>query len=336
MSKLQEAKQAAAEKLLSLNRPGNVVGVGIGKKSVKGQPTSIDCLRIYVVSKLDRGHVRPAELVPQDFLGIPTDVIQIGPLGRMGRTPKPRGDDIPVHSGQGHFQPPRPGSPIRADTVAPNVNSGARGTLGMVVADGNQRHILSCNHILAVNGRVLEDRKANVVSAEFVNKEEPIAKPGVFVPLSRDGDNFVDCALAQIKEVDNVDAAFPSRVGKLNTPDPIPPECDMEVQKLGAATGATEGTIVDISADLYVNYDFGTFRFANQVVIDGGRDDEEFATEGDSGSVVWDQKAKQAVAMVFAASGRYAVACPLPKVLDLLKARIPKGANRYATLKLVI
>ena len=84
-----------------------------------------------------------------------------------------------------------------------------------------------------------------------------------------------------------------------------------------------KGVVVDIDADFYIDYGFGTFLFTNQVVIDGkggGNFKDIFATDGDSGSIVVDEK-NRAVAMLFAEAGRFAVACKFSEVLkqiDLL------------------
>jgi hypothetical protein len=320
---LQQAKKAALKALLPQDRPGNVVGIGIGKKSVNGQPTPTDCLRIYVVSKLVPNHLSPAELVPLDFEGVPTDVVEIGRLGRNGRT------------STANTQPnstPTPGSSIRVDTKAPNVNSGATGTLGMVVSYANERYILGCNHVLAVNGRVLEDPDAKIVSAVFAGDEPPIANVDPhYVPI-RSGDNIVDCALAHVNERNQVSAAFPAAFGDLK-PRPKDPQPRMRVKKLGAATLTTYGTIAESSIDLDVNFDFGTYRFVNQIVVEG--DLEEFATAGDSGSIIVDEESQQPVGMVFAASGKHAIACPLSAVLESLQELLPKGKDGKVPLSLV-
>lgn len=298
--RLEAAKAEAVRALLNPERPGDphcpgdVVGVGIGK----------DRLRIYVVAKRVPNKLTPEVLVPRSFLGIPTDVVEIGRLGRKGR----RTDHPVSHTPQNY--------PIRVTTDAPNVNSGAVGTLGIVVAVAEKpTYILGCNHILAVNGRVPSD--AEIVSAEFVGSQQVIGGPSpYYVELMRNGDNPADCALAKIKN-----NGFLADLGKLHHSEPILPDLDMQVTKNGAATGSTEGTIVDVSADLYVDYSFGTFRLVDQVVIDSGSDKDEFAVRGDSGSLVVKQKTKEPVAMVFAASGRFAVASPLDRVLELLKEK---------------
>lgn len=313
---LIQAKQRAVEALLHADRPGNVVGVGIGEKS------GAACLQIYVVSRLLPNYLCPGELVPPSFDDVPTEVVQIGRLGRKGhpRRPDPNADLTP-----------KPGSPIRLQTNAPNVNSGARGTLGAVVeVDGaGQRYILGCNHVLAANGRIKGDNEARVVSAEFVGQEASIANPGVYIPLDRHAKNFVDCALAPIigsqeEQARTVRQNFPKSIEKLTSGDPIKPELGMHVKKIGAATGPTDGKIVDVDAFLYVDYSFGRFRFEEQIVIEGEKDDEEFATAGDSGSIIVDQETGRPVAMVFAASGKYAIACKLSVVMSKLEEELRK------------
>jgi hypothetical protein len=74
--------------------------------------------------------------------------------------------------------------------------------------------------------------------------------------------------------------------------------------------------VVDTNADFSVEYSFGTFLFADQVVIEG--DDDAFAGDGDSGSIVIDPDKKQAIAMIFAESGRFAIACSLACVFQQL------------------
>lgn len=327
---LTQAKEDAVKLLLHPN--GNVVGIGIGKKVTDGKETPEDCVRVYVVSKIapnaarppwfrlepsgpqGDGELSPQHLAPTDFHGVPTDVIEVGRFGRKGLHPQARVDTTP-----------RPGSPIRVNTSAPNVNQGQRGTLGAVVTDGARQYILSCNHILAVNGRVPKD--AVIVSAEFVGTEDTLAKPGPFVGFERDGCNAVDCAMAPMLTPAMVQATFPDGLA-LSGNQPADPGPNAKVTKLGAVTGRTYGTIVDRDAALYIDYSFGTFLFEHQFMIDGGSDGTDFATAGDSGSLVVDTDTKRAVAMIFAASGRFAVACPLTQVFKQLEvaAKLQAGS----------
>jgi hypothetical protein len=314
--KIDQAKQKAVRALLRPDSPGNVVAIGIGTKS------GADCLRVYVVRKLAPNRLSEKALVKEDYLGVPTHVIEMeGPLGRKGYEPWAK----PALT-------PGPGSRIRVKTSAPNVNSGAIGTLAAVVDCAGQRYILGCNHILAVNGRVrgkyeaqegeAEKGDAEIVSAVRVGKEPAIADPGPFVLLERDR-NLADCALAKIKKRKRKEVLTTFPMENLE-PDPMEPACRMKVEKFGAATGLTTGNIVDTRTDLYVDTSFGRFRFKDQIVIDGGKG-QEFATEGDSGSIVWGQESKRQskrpVGMIFAAAGRYAIACPLLTVWEKLKEK---------------
>ena len=316
---LRTAKLLATNRLLRPNFVANVAGIGIGKKVTGDTATETWCIRIYVQSKLDIEDVAPAFLLPSSFLDVPTDVIPVGLFGRTGLTP--RGVTPPATG---------PGSPIRIQSSAPNVNSGAIGTLGGIVVDtsnGHNNYILSCNHILTVNGRVKTDPQANIVPADASAGGHAIATPGVFKELERNEDNQVDCALARTAAGN----------GKQTLGKPAAPTLGTKVIKTGAVTGKTRGTIVDVDADFYVDYSFGTFRFTNQVVIDGqgsnGQGDV-FATDGDSGSIVFtDTDEMQAIGMVFAEAGRFAVACPLTEVFNQLEQEAKLAAG---SLSLVV
>ena len=111
-----------------------------------------------------------------------------GPLGQSGDL---RDDDKRAGTG--------PGSSIRLETTSPNVNQGAPGTLGAVVNNGQESYILSCNHVLSVNGRVLSDPDASVVTPALSAAPQSIAVPTEhFVELKRRKENLVDCAIALV------------------------------------------------------------------------------------------------------------------------------------------
>ncbi len=315
---LEQARQLAANRLLRPNYFANVVGVGIGKKSVDGASTPTDCIRIYVVAKFDEEDVSPAALMPGDFLGVPTDIIEVGRFGQGGHRPIPLPQDSVVG----------PGDPIRVSNPAPNVNSGFMGTLGAIVQDGDrQKYILSCNHVLAVNGRV--PKGANIVSTLTADNETTIAHLYTSVRLQRETSNSVDCALALLtSDCAPVTEEFQERKGTQKraiawkSEKTTAPLKTMKVVKVGAVTGKTFGTILDVDVELYIDYSFGTFRFEKQVIIDGGQN-FRFARGGDSGSIVVDTDTGRATAMIFAASGRYAVACPIQRVFDELAQEVP-------------
>ena len=324
---LQKAKQLAVNRLLRPNSFGNVVGVGIGNKVIDGIVTQTLCVRIYVQSKLDLDDIIPAVLIPSSFLDIPTDVIEIGRLGRIGR--------VKLREDLTEKDPIAPGSPIRLQTSAPNVNSGTAGTLGAVVEGRGYRYILSCNHILAVNGRVPTD--AGIVSGASIEVDTPrenVATPTpYYVGIARNQPNDVDCALGLIADSGKVQTGFPDKIGKPQFPSGnvcYSPEIGTRVVKFGAVTGLTYGNVVDVNADFFVDYSFGTFRFADQIVIDGsikGQESDVFASEGDSGSIVFVDADKRAIGMIFAEADRFALACPLQKVRNQFKEKFSLDLN---------
>lgn len=310
ISQMHDAKEMAVDSLLRGRPYSNIVGVGMGRKVVDQKATDIRCLRIYVQSKRERDYVSPAAFVPECFGGIKTDIIEVGLLGRAGKPGQTR--DNEPGKGVG------PGSSIRLKTIRPNVDQGAGGTLGAVVKDAhNNNYILSCNHVLAVNGRVpLEG--ASIVTPALSNTPHKIADPSKwFIPLEDGTSNCVDCAIVPAGN----DVVPNFRTTTLDAKDPIG-EADrgQKVQKDGAVTGLTHGTIVDLNADLFVQYRFGAFLLRDQIIIDGG-DGNDFAADGDSGTVVVNAE-HQAVGLVFAEAGRFAVACPLADVFEQLSALV--------------
>jgi hypothetical protein len=327
---LQKAKQLAVNRLLRPNTFANVVGVGIGYKTTDGAVTPTQCVRVYVHTKLNPGDITPASLIPPGFQDIPTDVIEVGRFGRVGRVDSPRDltDKDPI----------TPGSPIRLQTSAPNVNSGAFGTLGAVAEAGKDRYILSCNHILNVNSRVPVGT-AIVSAASFGAGTAPVVarSTSYFVKIARDTPNEVDCALARIDKGATVQA-IPIVNGKplFSVGGTYPAlmiansvAIGATVAKFGSVTGLTYGTVVDFDADFFVDYSFGTFLFTGQIVIDGnipGKNNDLFASEGDSGSILVDPSL-QAVGMVFAEAERFVLACPLWKVRDQFRQQFNLDLN---------
>jgi hypothetical protein len=317
---LEKAKAEAVARYLTPT--GNVIGIGIGKKQTDGKET--ECLRIYVVKKQPEELITPSEVIPKGtkIAEVPIDVIEVGRFGRNGHK-----------SLAGEGTETRPGSPIRVKTDATNVNEGAHGTLGAVVTDGEALYILGCNHVLAVNGRVSNDPKlAKIVSAEFVGVEPELGHRDEFVRLHRHAGNTVDCALARVKDRVKLPTTFPDGTVRLVSESAVAPRLGMPVAKFGAGTGLTKGKIVDVDADLYVDYSFGTYRFEHQIVIESDPPGGLFANNGDSGAIVVDPEG-EASGMIFAGSGSFAVACPLQTVLAELGGQL--NVKSKAPLKLV-
>lgn len=68
-------KQAYQDELLS---KANVVGVGVGFRTVGGQRTDDIALVVMVTQKLPRAQLDPRDILPREIEGIPVDVQEVG------------------------------------------------------------------------------------------------------------------------------------------------------------------------------------------------------------------------------------------------------------------
>jgi hypothetical protein len=167
--------------------------------------------------------------------------------------------------------------------------------------------------------------------ARLVPQAQHIAQASPhFIELKRGQRNSVDCALAPLVKppAQHTDpfvqgnfraAPLSGRAQGAAVASTSIGDADrgQKVTKDGAITGLTFGTVVDVNADFYVEYSFGTFLFTDQIVIEG--DTDTFAADGDSGSIVIYPEKNQAIAMIFAESGGFAIACSLAEVLNQLR-----------------
>ena len=176
---------------------------------------------------------------------------------------------------------------------------------------------------LAFNNRGLARRDKGDLDGALQDYTEAVRLNG--------GRNLVDCGLALLADDSDVQVEFPDGT-RLHTDGPITPTPQMNVTKYGAITDKTIGTIVDTDVDLYIDYSFGTFHLEHQIMIEGHN--EAFAAAGDSGSIVFESSTRKPVAMIFAATGGFAVACPLDTVLKELAKTIP--GQPVPALKLVV
>lgn len=320
------AKQVLANRYLGKPNGINIVGVGVGNKYMEGVDTREVCVRVYVSRKLEPGLLAPAYLIPDQFLGVPTDVVEVGhsfaPRAKvkLSKTAAPR-----KGIGPGSSIGPAPGN------GASNFNGLVTGTLGAVLksvlhnGQDGPKYILSCNHILSVKGRIHEGDPIVSPGPDDASDGGQVAKLTSSIPLNRNEANLFDCAIAEISDTGTTKLDFPELPVAIGGPAALPKEG--LAYKYGKTTGATNGRIVDTAADILVEYSFGTYRFENQVLIDGGKD-YPFAADGDSGAVVFSVPESDGhtpadkpfpVAIVIAPVGRLTAACPLAPALAVLE-----------------
>jgi len=310
------------EKLLE--KP-NVVGAGIGRKTVGGQETNDLSVVVMVEKKVEKETLQPEELVPQEYGGIPTDVIETGKIEALETT--------------GKFRPAPGGVSIGHKDIT-------AGTLGVVLYSSfGERVILSNNHVLANSndgefgdiilqpgphdgGRVGVDDIARLekfipikfnqssacpfadntvlvanVMAKMINSSRRLAveteynlfDAAIALPLR---DNDVSLEILDIGYIDGVQEPF---IG-------------MPIRKRGRTTDLTVDTIDIVRATVDVSYGAGKVaRFEEQLVTGG------MSAGGDSGSLVVHADVPDAVGLLFAGSNTTTIFSPIGYVLDALE-----------------
>ncbi|MDX1995944.1 MAG: hypothetical protein SF029_26415 [bacterium] len=128
----------------------NVVGVGMGFKESNGVTTNQPAVVVLVEEKQPSAALNPADQIPPQINGVPTDVIETGKLVAQS-TFNPRGrfrDNVPSGISMGHFK-------VTA------------GTLGTVVYDRRtgEKLLLSNNHVFANSNEAMLN--------------DPILQPGI-------------------------------------------------------------------------------------------------------------------------------------------------------------
>ena len=261
----------------------NVVGVGVGLKTKGGKPSENWCVLVLVEKKVAKDKLSKAALVPEMIDGVPTDVIEVGPVEALAFDTK--------------LRPAQPGFSIGHYNIT-------AGTFGCLVrdmraiddADGNIR-ILSNNHVLA-NTNAANIGDAILQPGPFDGGEFPgdsIATLDRFeeIVFGASGYNLIDAALAKPTASRNVIAAILGLVVPTGLSQALPLD---PVLKVGRTTEVTAGTVIATNATISVGYGAaGVAQFRHQILTTA------MAAGGDSGSLLMNQNL-EAVGLLFAGS----------------------------------
>ena len=313
------AQQAKHRNESRLMRMRNVVAVGIGYKVAGGVQTGEISVVVSVVKKLPLIQLPEAARVPRALGGVPTDVIETGPIFAL---------QDPTEK----MRPARPGVSIAHYQIT-------AGTFGCLVQRGGQVYILSNNHVIANSnnaqvgdailqpgphdGGTLADQIATLEQFipvgfgislgcspfAFLMRLLGLAKPMVNEP----GNNTVDCAIAKPLSADLVNPdilniGIPTGAGTVTLGTPV--------QKSGRTTGHTTDQITQIDVTVSVSYGGTNIAvFKNQLMAGA------MSEGGDSGSAVLDMD-KQVVGLLFAGSTSTTIMNPIQLVLDALQVQI--------------
>jgi hypothetical protein len=327
-SKLQSAKDAAVDLFLGTGkafegltalaastRPThNVVGVGVGPKETDGQVSVGKCIRFYVERKVAEASIPREFIIPRTIRGVPTDVIETGRFHALA---------LPI--ARTRMRPAKGGCSVGFRFTGAKAGYVMAGTMGTLVTNAaGKRFILSNNHVIA-NENALP-LGSPIFQPGFLDNGDPatdqIAKLSKFVKIKASPAwNRVDAAIAELLQPSLAVRNILPSVGALKSTAPIPAAIGMKVHKHGRTTGYRRGTVVDIAADVNITFDFGTARFADQIVI-VGQAGQSFSDSGDSGSLIVTRPGGRATGLLFAGSASHTIANHIADVLSALKVSL--------------
>lgn len=326
----QKAFDASEPEFLDPKKPrSNVVGLGVGVKWKKGEPTGEPALVALVNQKLQPSQVGRADMIPGKLQDMQTDVLAVGELFAGDGEPLATGAQTlakrirPAEGGYsvGHFK-------ITAGTIATCVYDILPGGRTSPPQHGigipRQYEILSNNHVLA--------------NSNDANLGDPVLQPGPFdggtvpadviarlkrfIPITFEPHvpralhrNLVDAAIAggefhdldrEIYWVGYVRGWRPKANVRVGT----------VVQKTGRTTNYTIGRITTVNATVDVGYGGGRVaRFRDQIIT------TNMSAGGDSGSLVTTLD-NVAVGLLFAGSSVATILNQIENVRNLLRVEV--------------
>ncbi len=289
-----QAKEAAERTLL--DRTG-VIGVEIGLRERGGEVTDELALRVVVAEKKD---VPEAEALPEEFAGVPVDVVERG--------------EAELWLDLKRYDPLVGGcSGSRC-----KFGNGGSGTLGGVVNISGQLGVMSNAHVL---GTVSGDKGCS--QPEIFTGSCPKDQVGEIV--ASQWDDRVDVAVALFNGKRGIKSEI-AGIGAVNGSAAALP--GMEVRKRGKTTGLTSGVVVTPSGPVPDASETPKGQMIEQIVVrgDGGK---PFGDEGDSGSFLVD-KSGNVVGLLWGGTVNriYGFACPIDRACKAVGASVATGVSK--------
>lgn len=325
----------------------NVVGVGYGKKTIRGKETNRKAVVVLVKEKVEKEKLERSSYIPQKLAGLPTDVVEVGDIRLLNdRTEKMR--------------PAKPGVSIGHYKVS-------AGTFGAVVYDKNtsEAFILSNNHVLAnlTNGSDGRAQRGDLITqpglydsesgeidqltigylekfiplhlewiapqckiAQFferiMNKIINTVRPQYQIRVLRESEkaNLVDCAVAKPIRPEIIQAAILD-IGDIK--GTRAPSAGMKIKKSGRSSGLTHSMIIATDVTIQINIDNReTGLFTDQVLAG------PMSLPGDSGSLIVtddNDDGNYGVGLLFAGSEQATLFNKIDHVLEALNVTLRMG-----------
>ncbi|KEI00215.1 trypsin-like serine protease [Clostridium botulinum] len=245
----------------------NVVGIGLGYKTIGGICSYRTCIKVFVSNKISSSNLNFNDLIPKIYKGIETDVVKSGVSIPYALKSKIR----PMLCGY---------------SVGPEKYTNT-GSIGCLVTDGFSRFLLGNNHVLARSNSLPIGTSIIQPSGKDKGKSKNnvVANLAKVIPIKFNGiigkqENYGDCAIARLTEKT---IASPN-IALINMPPRgvRNPHVDQQVKKVGRTTGLNTGKILSINTTYNVSYGMKSALFKNQIIT------TPMAQEGDSGAVLLD------------------------------------------------
>lgn len=294
--------------------PG-VVSVELGIKESGGDLTDDLAWRVYVVKKLPEAELAPGAVIPDEILGVKTDVIEY---------------DVPTLTFDSSKYRPLKGG-IQIDNDLP-VGQGTLGCFAQV--DGSQEIVALTNaHVVEAGGatNTIEMGQPEYTECCCCACDEI----GTCSTSDRKLDGSVDAAIVRLKSgvgITNVIRALNadgsdgivqgSRAASVSTDT---------VVKVGRTSDRTTGTVVSITHGTPAGSD-GTPARTDQILVKPDTGITKFQDFGDSGSALVDKDNKVIGLMwgAYLTPGTslfgHGIACPINAVKSALSITIPEGS----------
>lgn len=284
----EKVKQLAEEDLL---KKRGIIGISVKHHSPK-------IIRIYV-EKLDPALLKT---IPKKYLGYDVQVIEVGRIK-------------PLLSPEERVKKWRP--------IIPGISIGSvkvtAGTLTCIARDNTDGEYVLLSNYHVFFGTTGE-RIVQPGPYDGGTIEDTVGFLKRFVPVSYNGKNYIDSAIASLTVdfiKDDPDLGSPVRVR-----DPVEGET---VVKSGRTTAITRATVIDDGATIKI-YDYpgvGTVYFDDIVIT------HAFAEGGDSGSAAYGSDGS-IVGQVFAGSDKVTCLIKMTRIMESLKITPLFGIPRFA------
>lgn len=268
----------------------NVVGVGLGHKFINRINTLEPCIHVLVKNKISKEHLTQNNIIPNKYMGIKTDVLNVGVF-------KTTSEDIVF---------PKKLRPLQIGCVIGLQSKKFSGTLGCIVTKNilvdnfededsdnenfndfdnkkklfiKEYYFLSNNHVIAnvneasIGSLIIQPSK----SYDGIFPKDLVGVLDTFIPIKfiENGNkpiNYVDCAIARITNKSYISNEILS-IGKIKGVSKA--ELDMKVNKIGFASGITEGIVTTLNTTSTVEFSNKKSAFfkdqilANSITMDG-------------------------------------------------------------------